>query len=596
MFPTTSSVDLRLSEAAAALEAADPALRVIAGRIFRLPYARVRARAALQNPRRFNILEEFVLRAAAELAPPPAPAELAALLGLDPLFVDATLAQLQGLKALGKGREGPLALTPLGRQFLKDGQALQPAEHKQLSLLYRAGVDTLTLWAAPSTSAGQAPVLPGVSEAEREKLMATAQAAATAERVGQAAAAGGLDLHNPAEGRLLTGVDQVTVDDIGFYACGVLVAQALLTGQAGLRAINLDSEEPDPELQRRLDDWLKAGRIHAADFLAPAEEREPDRGAAPSAEAAEPPEYQRRFLEKLAAGQLDEAGVELLRGGGRDARSRSLLPGVRHTLLLFLPRLSEAAAGEALRAQLETLAARGVVTVIGWGTADSLDEEPQAPAAGVVAALDRLRTPDGLPAAIVCWAGSLYGQDAVADFELLVSSVPNTLLEGGQRVLAGSATYVVSAPDLVSAAMDDLEPALARAARQSWAAGLRAPESARQALARCCQTWIAIRRPGEALSHILKLAATLAGETEDRPDAMLVAWQLLSGVCLSLARLPAERLAGMGAAEALRRAIPEFLDWADSALPPVVNAQPPFVAAFHDLLLRYSQHFRGTEP
>src|SRR4051812_49344590 len=122
MFPTTSSVDLRLSEAAAQLEAADPALRVIAGRIFRLPYARVRARAALQNPRRFNILEEFVLRAAAELAPPPAPAELASLLGLDQLFVDATLHQLQLLKALGRNAEGAVTLTAAGKKFLKDGQ------------------------------------------------------------------------------------------------------------------------------------------------------------------------------------------------------------------------------------------------------------------------------------------------------------------------------------------------------------------------------------------------------------------------------------------------------------------------------------------
>ena len=52
----------------------------------------------------------------------------------------------------------------------------------------------------------------------------------------------------------------------------------------------------------------------------------------------------------------------------------------------------------------------------------------------------------------------------------------------------------------------------------------------------------------------------------------------------------------MGTADALRRAIPEFLDWADSALPPVAGSQPPFVAAFHDLLLRYSQLDDGELP
>jgi hypothetical protein len=231
-----------------------------------------------------------------------------------------------------------------------------------------------------------------------------------------------------------------------------------------------------------------------------------------------------------------------------------------------------------------------VASVIGWGTADEPDAEPLVPAKGVLEAIEKLRTPDGLPAAAIWWVGSLYGQDAIADAELLVSTVPNTLLERGQRVAAGAATYVVTAPDLVAAALEEFEPVLARATRQGWTAAVRLPESGRRALARCCQTWVAIRRPGEALSHILKLAATLG---EEAPESMLVAWQLLSTVCLSLARLPeagaASRLADMATADALRRAIPEFLDWADSALPPVAGSQPPFVAAFHDLLLRYSQ-------
>ena len=37
-------------------------------------------------------------------------------------------------------------------------------------------------------------------------------------------------------------MDQVAVDDVGFYACGVLVVQALLTGEAS-RAL------PDPRLR-----------------------------------------------------------------------------------------------------------------------------------------------------------------------------------------------------------------------------------------------------------------------------------------------------------------------------------------------------------
>jgi len=70
---------------------------------------------------------------------------------------------------------------------------------------------------------------------------------------------------------------------------------------------------------------------------------------------------------------------------------------------------------------------------------------------------------------------------------------------------------------------------------------------------------------------------------------MLVAWEALTAVCLSLAPLPAADLADMGAPDALRRAIPEFLDWADSAALPAGDSVPPFVAGFRDLLARHSQ-------
>jgi hypothetical protein len=584
MFPTTSSVDEQIGEAATRLEDNDPALRVIAGRVFRLPYAKLRARAAVQNPRRFNILEEFVLRAAAELAPPPAPAELAALLGLDPLFIDSTLAQLEGLKAVGRGRGGVVALTALGQKFLKDGQALQPAEHKVLNLLYRAGLDDLQLWSPPPQAPAEAPVLPGLADGAREKLAARAQAAVTPARVIEAATAGGLALHEPAEGRLLTAVDQVAVDDLGFFACGVLLGQSALTGEGRLIAIDLDSQAPEAGLQRRLDEWLKAGRVKLADFLPAPAELEVDLGTPPEV-AAEAPEYQKLYQAQLATGTAP-AGVELLRTSNQHERAREILRGVQHTLLLCLPRLTEATAGARLAGALQSLAGRGVVSVIGWGTADERDNEPLAPAPRVIEALERLKTPEGLPAALVWWVGSLFGQDALADHALLVSTLQNALANQGASLPAGTATYVVTETQLVSAALEDVEPSLARAARQAWQAASRTPEPARQTLVRCCQTWVAVRRPGEALSHLLKLAATLADEA---PASMLVAWELFTTICLSLARIPAAELDNMGAPDGLRRAIPEFLDWADSALPPVGQTQPPFVAAFHDLLVRNSQ-------
>src|SRR5512135_3238576 len=191
MFPTTTSVDPQLNDAADAVEAADRTQHAVAGRVFRLPFARLRARAALQNPRRFNILEEFVLRAAAELSPAPNAAELATLFGLDPLFIDAALAQLEALKAVTRGKGGGVMLTTQGKQFSKAGQALQLAEHKVLSLLYRAGLEDLQLWTSQPAVPGDLPMLPGLLEGERQGLGARAQAAVTTAAVVAATVAGG---------------------------------------------------------------------------------------------------------------------------------------------------------------------------------------------------------------------------------------------------------------------------------------------------------------------------------------------------------------------------------------------------------------------
>lgn len=586
MFPTPTSVDPRLAEAAAAVETASLAQRVLAARVFRLPYARLKVRAAVQAPRRFNILEEFVLRAAAELSPPPTPAELAALLGLDALFVESTLRQLENLQAVAKGGgAAAIKLTPQGQKFLSQGQALQAPEHKPLTLIYRAGVEDLRLWAAPPAVEGDLPVLPGVTAEAREQLVAQAQAALKLPRVIAATEAAGLRLHVPAEGRLLTTVDQVALEDTSFAAVGVLVVQEVLTGQVSVRALDPDTQAADAGLQAVLDKWLKAKRVQWADFLPPAPDADPDAEAAAAPAEAGPdaaPDFAdryRRYVEQQAAGdKLGPLEVELLRAGSGPARAQQLLAGTHHTALLLAPRLTPQTAGEGLRADLHALAARGVLTVVGWGTADEREGEPLAPAPGVIETLQRLQTPEGLPAVAVWWVGSLYGQDVMLDDRVLLSTVP------GPADAPTPSTYVVTAPDLVTTALEDLEPSFARAARLAWHAAASAPQQARQALARCCLTWVAVRRPGEALSHVLKLAAQVA---EEEPEAMLAAWEMLAATLLPLARRAAAEpasLAALGLPDALRRAVPEFLDWSDSVLAPGSSGMTPYVTALHALL------------
>ena len=75
-------------------------------------------------------------------------------MGLDPLFVEAALSQLESLKAVTRGKGGVVSLTAQGKQFAKAGQAMQLAEHKVLSFIYRSGLDGLAVMGRPAVDLG----------------------------------------------------------------------------------------------------------------------------------------------------------------------------------------------------------------------------------------------------------------------------------------------------------------------------------------------------------------------------------------------------------------------------------------------------------
>src|SRR5207237_5634598 len=146
------------------------------------------------------------------------------------------------------------------------------------------------------------------------------------------------------------------------------------------------------------------GRIKLADFLPSVSPLELDLGA--EAAAPEPTEYQVRHRAALAAGRPPEA-IELLAGGTEAPRAAQWAAAIQHSLLLFVPRLTPATMRPGLLSALNTLAGRGVMSIIGWGAADSREQE-SAPSADVLDTLAQLVTPDGLPAALTWWVGGLY--------------------------------------------------------------------------------------------------------------------------------------------------------------------------------------------
>jgi hypothetical protein len=96
----------------------------------------------IKEPRKFNVLEEFIIRAGMEFNPPPTANELASILGLDSVFVKSTIANLQSLQTLANTPQ--ITVTPEGSLFYKQGSVPKPPYSVQIYAITDNLLGTIT--------------------------------------------------------------------------------------------------------------------------------------------------------------------------------------------------------------------------------------------------------------------------------------------------------------------------------------------------------------------------------------------------------------------------------------------------------------------
>ncbi|AFZ25653.1 hypothetical protein Cylst_3513 [Cylindrospermum stagnale PCC 7417] len=120
----TKPIDDVLKNAVEKIEAQSSGLSVLAARQFRYNLRQNTVELNIKEPRQFNVLEEFIIRAGIEFEPPPTADELASVLGLDSVFVKSTIATLQTLQTLAVASQ--ITVTSEGRSFYEKGTVPQP--------------------------------------------------------------------------------------------------------------------------------------------------------------------------------------------------------------------------------------------------------------------------------------------------------------------------------------------------------------------------------------------------------------------------------------------------------------------------------------
>lgn len=269
----SSRVDDRLTALAASVEAEETGLRVVAARPAGLPYVDVEATIEILEARQFNILEAFILRAAHELRPVPALADLSAMLGLDPLFVNASWERLAEMGAVALSDEGTPRLTSQGERHYLEGQLPPAASEETLSLRYWVVSDRLVVSDHDTLPGALSATFPGyMAQGETEREAAAGRALQVLAQVVAATEEAGLGLHQPEEGQTISAVAAWHVVGTGTAGCGVLVAQeTLATGgdedTLMLRVVDLDGRRRFYDAEAVLQRWIAEGRVTLQDLL-----------------------------------------------------------------------------------------------------------------------------------------------------------------------------------------------------------------------------------------------------------------------------------------------------------------------------------------
>ena len=455
------------------IEQQSPSLSVLAARQFRYSLLQTQVQLTISEPRNFNVLEEFVLRAGIELDPSPSEDELASVLGLDPVFVQSTTANLRALQTLELAPGSPIKLTPQGREFYEKGSVPQPPKTKQIYAIADPLVGNLAFQSSGS-NAGQVDDIPDLTDFVTIENRIVDASALSLEELQELVRDSGLGLHAPEEGKIVT-------------SCMVSAAPEPIWQTMSLFAIfdaianevRLEAKQGRKTLQEA-SNWLNAllaedkVSLNALCELADEEIKHQCEEILnnKNAEVEERIEKIRQKAREIAVQRMQKlsgdsselksaelSGTEVgtavqLRGSEISSSLKEILTNARREILLYSPWVSAKVVNNEFIEHLRKLANKGVSILIGHGISGSEAAEDRPIPPQVEAQLRAILTCEGLPAVQVCWLGGSHAKEVIVDREVHLCGSNNYLSCRADWRLWDEAVYKVTIPDQVQKAYE----------------------------------------------------------------------------------------------------------------------------------------------
>ncbi len=473
-------IDPQLQDFVQQIEKESPAgISVLAGRQFRYLLEQISVEVTISEPRKFNILEEFILRAGMETELTPTENELARALGLDPVFVENTAKTLRSLETLAWTSDAKIILTPQGRQFYLEGSVPQPPQTKEIYAIADPLQGNLFFLFSPVEAVEiDLPIFGDFITIENRCQEMSELGLEELQRIIQGS---GLGLHVPEDGKIITAFftkeSQTIWQSVSIFVIFDALEDAIkLQVRRGKQILHYASDlldifqsEGKVSLQTLLylsDETIAAEREQ---LLNQRNKEVEDRIKKIEQQAIETVKELRETGKQVPPkGSQEKDQVILLRDIQIRQSFLETLRGGNHQVLIYSPWVSQEVVDNEFIQLLQNLANRGVWVLIGHGISRRQENESRPIPPQVEQKLREIKTREGLSAVQVFWLGNSHAKEVVVDREVHLCGSHNWLSYRGDKLPRGETVYKVTATDKVEEAYDFLAVRFKDHAQKSW--------------------------------------------------------------------------------------------------------------------------------
>ncbi|WP_193196722.1 hypothetical protein [Nostoc sp. MG11] len=475
MFLASSAkpIDSKLKNFVDEIEAQSPSLSVLAARQLRYSLYQTLLEATIKEPREFNVLEEFIIRAGIELDPPPTEDELASILGLDPVFVRSTTATLQTLQTLSL--TSPITVTPEGRLFYEKGSVPQPPYSVQIYAISDPLTGKLTFQSEALNE--ELVKLPDLTNFVNIDNIIIDISSLPIEEIQQNIQTSDLALHVPQDRKIVVSCKAISVTKKVAATISIFVTFDALEDKLSVQIRN-GKQILEPET-KRLEVLLSEGKISLQALCELSNETiNSERKLILDHKNAE---IEAR-VEKIRQKALETAthtsrkqnystvaGTAIqLRDGQISQAFSKVLNSAKHQVIIYSPWVSKVTINDEFLNLLQNLANRGVWILIGHGIARQQEDEDKPILLEVEEKLRAIKTPDGLPSVQVFWLGDSHIKEVIVDREIHLCGSHNWLSYRGDYLPRGESVYKVTIPQQVQEAYEFLAHRFQNHAQELW--------------------------------------------------------------------------------------------------------------------------------